>query len=334
MTWPPRHPHHLWFSVPPTLPLSPTQNKEIADATEHEANDIVDCAVEMAEKVGVTPLKVALNCGGASPREAICKFAKDCCADNLVLASSGKGQVGRLLMGSVADYCAHHAECPVTVIPPSPTLTGSGDKDAEDEAGMDGVYQAWYKVCAIKDEADARRAQSNAVALAAEQQVITAQAQQIHRRHIYVAVDGSDESEKAYMWAVNHILRAGDTLTLVCAFTPVEKTARMRYFVAMGAFSLTQEDAEEFNEDITCAAESYCHSLLRSCPAKVEADVVICEGDPRDVLIEMTQQTKAEKNTMLIVGSRGRGAIQRALLGSTSEHILHHHKAGSIVVCK
>jgi nucleotide-binding universal stress UspA family protein len=37
-------------------------------------------------------------------------------ADLLVVGSRGRGGFKRLLLGSVSQQCAHHAECPVVII--------------------------------------------------------------------------------------------------------------------------------------------------------------------------------------------------------------------------
>jgi nucleotide-binding universal stress UspA family protein len=39
-------------------------------------------------------------------------------ADMIVLGSRGAGGFTRLMMGSVADQVAHHAHCPVLIVPP------------------------------------------------------------------------------------------------------------------------------------------------------------------------------------------------------------------------
>jgi nucleotide-binding universal stress UspA family protein len=38
-------------------------------------------------------------------------------ADLLVVGSSGRGDIGSVLLGSVGLHCVHHAQCPVVVIP-------------------------------------------------------------------------------------------------------------------------------------------------------------------------------------------------------------------------
>jgi len=47
---------------------------------------------------------------------AIVRVASEIHADVLVVGSSGKGWLGRLFKGSVSDYVAHHAPCPVLLI--------------------------------------------------------------------------------------------------------------------------------------------------------------------------------------------------------------------------
>ncbi len=47
---------------------------------------------------------------------AIVRVVSEINADVLVVGSSGKGWLGRLFKGSVSDYVAHHAPCPVLLI--------------------------------------------------------------------------------------------------------------------------------------------------------------------------------------------------------------------------
>lgn len=48
---------------------------------------------------------------------AIVRVAHEMEADVLVVGSSGKGALSRLFGGSVSDYVAHHAPCPVMLVP-------------------------------------------------------------------------------------------------------------------------------------------------------------------------------------------------------------------------
>lgn len=49
-------------------------------------------------------------------RDALCEAVKMVAADFLVVGSHGYGTIKRTLLGSVSDYCAHHAKCAVMII--------------------------------------------------------------------------------------------------------------------------------------------------------------------------------------------------------------------------
>ena len=51
------------------------------------------------------------------------------------------------------------------------------------------------------------------------------------------------------------------------------------------------------------------------------AKAILISGDPRDELIAYGEKENA---ACIVVGNRGRGAIKRAFLGSTSSYIVNH----------
>ncbi|EDO34658.1 predicted protein [Nematostella vectensis] len=53
-----------------------------------------------------------------NPGEVICDFTEEKNADQVVLGCRGQGTVRRTFMGSVSEYCIHHATTPITVVPP------------------------------------------------------------------------------------------------------------------------------------------------------------------------------------------------------------------------
>ncbi|XP_047309591.1 universal stress protein in QAH/OAS sulfhydrylase 3'region-like [Impatiens glandulifera] len=54
------------------------------------------------------------------PKDKICEAGDEMHADLLVLGSRGLGKIKRAFMGSVSDYCVHHAKCPVLIVRPQP----------------------------------------------------------------------------------------------------------------------------------------------------------------------------------------------------------------------
>ncbi|KAH7422156.1 hypothetical protein KP509_13G093900 [Ceratopteris richardii] len=50
------------------------------------------------------------------PRDAICEAVEKLAVDYLVIGSHGYGAIKRTFLGSVSDYCAHKAKCPVVIV--------------------------------------------------------------------------------------------------------------------------------------------------------------------------------------------------------------------------
>jgi nucleotide-binding universal stress UspA family protein len=64
---------------------------------------------------GLQPPSVAVQAVHGIPAEELMKAARD--ADMLVVAARGTGGFARLHLGSVSTHLAHHARCPVVIIP-------------------------------------------------------------------------------------------------------------------------------------------------------------------------------------------------------------------------
>ncbi|KAK1288934.1 Universal stress protein A-like protein [Acorus calamus] len=52
------------------------------------------------------------------PKEMICQAAEEHGAALLLVGSRGLGNIERVFLGSVSDYCAHHAKCPIVIVKP------------------------------------------------------------------------------------------------------------------------------------------------------------------------------------------------------------------------
>ncbi|KAH1039264.1 hypothetical protein J1N35_041007 [Gossypium stocksii] len=50
------------------------------------------------------------------PKEKICRGAQEMHVDLLVVGSRNLGKFKRAFLGSVSDYCAQHANCPVLIV--------------------------------------------------------------------------------------------------------------------------------------------------------------------------------------------------------------------------
>lgn len=73
---------------------------------------LVESAAERLRARGLTTESVVKD---GNPGKVIVNEAKDWGADVIVVGSHGRGGLGRLLMGSVAQYVVDHAPCSVEV---------------------------------------------------------------------------------------------------------------------------------------------------------------------------------------------------------------------------
>lgn len=71
-----------------------------------------------SEMTGERPPSVVVRAVSGVAAEELIRASSD--ADMLVVGSRGSGGFSRLLMGSVSSQVAHHATCPVVIIPAVP----------------------------------------------------------------------------------------------------------------------------------------------------------------------------------------------------------------------
>ncbi|CAH3167550.1 unnamed protein product [Porites evermanni] len=83
--------------------------------SEKKARDLLESYYKKCQERSV---KCRLIKETGSPGEAVCKVAKERGVDHVVMGSRGLGTINRALVGSVSDYCLHHAHVPVSVVPP------------------------------------------------------------------------------------------------------------------------------------------------------------------------------------------------------------------------
>eukprot|EP01018_Ginkgo_biloba_P017548 Gb_37409 [translate_table: standard] len=92
---------------------------KVLDTLEKDAKNMTKKVFARATKVckakNVTP-ETKVYIGDA--RDVLCNAVKNHSPDMLVVGSHGYGYFKRALLGSVSDYCAHHAQCPVIIVKP------------------------------------------------------------------------------------------------------------------------------------------------------------------------------------------------------------------------
>jgi nucleotide-binding universal stress UspA family protein len=131
---------------------------------------------------------------------------------------------------------------------------------------------------------------------------------------IVVGVDPSPSGGAALEWALREAVSTNASLLAVRAWT------HTAYAAEAYAYSSTTFDGAE-----SATAQREAEEQLKLVTERVAgSDTVDCTasavfGTPSQVLLE-----QGEDSAMIVVGSRGHGALSRAVLGSVSAAVLHH----------
>lgn len=137
---------------------------------------------------------------------------------------------------------------------------------------------------------------------------------------VVAGIDGSDGAEVALDEAITEAKLRRIPLRIVCAWRmPTE-------LYGVGGFSLAIDTAtidvlrEAAEQVVTKAVE-------RARQAGADCDGEAVEGQAASVLVQ-----EAEGAALVVVGERGRGGFSSLLLGSVSQHVVHHAHCPVLVV--
>jgi nucleotide-binding universal stress UspA family protein len=140
-----------------------------------------------------------------------------------------------------------------------------------------------------------------------------------HAPRIVAGVDGSPSSLAALRWAVRQARRTGGTVDAVIAWQ----------FPATGNFGWAPVSAID-DLDFESVAKHTLEEAIGSLgdeAAGVTVRPVVVQGLAAQVLLDA-----AAGADLLVVGSRGHGGFADALLGSVSQHCVHHASCPVVVM--
>jgi nucleotide-binding universal stress UspA family protein len=144
---------------------------------------------------------------------------------------------------------------------------------------------------------------------------------------VVVATDGSEGAVTAARDAMA-LLAAGSSVLVLAVFEPVEgMTAGLDSGFSGGIADpalMAQEDSAQ-RAEVEAAVEHTMKALVVSGPVEGRVEL----GDPGRKICSVAQQVGAD---LVVVGSRGRGFLRRAILGSVSTHVVHNAPCPVLVV--
>jgi nucleotide-binding universal stress UspA family protein len=138
--------------------------------------------------------------------------------------------------------------------------------------------------------------------------------------NILVAIDGSPDAEQALTQAIDLAEAEHARLTI---FSAVVSPPAAAYFGAGGGVAATLARNAETD------TETILREAVQRVPAGVSVSTVQRSEPVRPALVE---QVKTGHHDLVVMGSRGRGALRSSLLGSVSHYALHHSPVPVLIV--
>jgi nucleotide-binding universal stress UspA family protein len=137
--------------------------------------------------------------------------------------------------------------------------------------------------------------------------------------HILVAVDGSPHADQALTHAIDLASCARTRLTLMTAVPEVPTPAYLTPGVPVGALG----------DEARADAKAVLRSARDRVPDDVPVTTVLTDQPIRGALIHQIEESRCD---LVVMGSRGRGTVRSALLGSVSHYVLHHSPVPVLIV--
>jgi nucleotide-binding universal stress UspA family protein len=137
--------------------------------------------------------------------------------------------------------------------------------------------------------------------------------------NILIPVDGSPDAEEALGQAIDLAKAENASLTLITALAELPATA---YVVAGQATGDLVEDTHD-------QAAAILRQARERVPDGLAVTTVLTDQAIRAALI---RQIEEGRHDLVVMGSRGRGAVRSALLGSVSHYVLHHSRVPVLIV--
>ncbi len=135
--------------------------------------------------------------------------------------------------------------------------------------------------------------------------------------NIVAAIDGSPHSARVVSYAADLAQRYGARVYLVYAYAPIPSY--------LGDEQLYRVAGEEVDRG-RALLEPYADVLRR---AGIQVDLEVVEGPPSRAILTVAETRNAD---LIVIGSRGLGAIRGLLLGSVSERVVRMARCPVLVV--
>lgn len=138
--------------------------------------------------------------------------------------------------------------------------------------------------------------------------------------NILVAVDGSPHADRALSEALDIARGSRAKLTIITAVA--EPRTGVTMALAAGA-------AAGLGPALLREAERILRDAEHRVPDDISVTTILTEDPIRSAILK---RIRDGHHDLVVMGSRGRGAVKSAVLGSVSHHVLHHSPVPVLIV--
>jgi nucleotide-binding universal stress UspA family protein len=134
---------------------------------------------------------------------------------------------------------------------------------------------------------------------------------------VLLCADGSEVATSAIAAGIE-LLRPADRVVVAMAVDPVDPMLVTGTGMAGGVMSLQESETETARRDADARA---LLEAVRTELALRDAELIVVAGPPGPSLCELAASLPA---SVIVMGTRGRGGLRRAVLGSVSDHVVRN----------
>lgn len=134
---------------------------------------------------------------------------------------------------------------------------------------------------------------------------------------ILLCTDGSELAEAALLRGLT-VLAEPDRVVIATVVEPLDPTLVVGSGIAGGV--MTPAEAQHDHDQRLARAQADADSA-RSVIGRHDAETIILTGAPGGALCELAASLPAD---VIVMGTRGRGGLRRAVLGSVSDHVVRN----------
>jgi nucleotide-binding universal stress UspA family protein len=134
---------------------------------------------------------------------------------------------------------------------------------------------------------------------------------------VLLCTDGSELAESAIRQGLD-LLRTPERLVVISVASPIDPTLVTGTGFAGGVMSFDEKN--DLIEAQRAAAENVLAETVETL-GLIDAETMVVFGDAGHVICDVAAELPA---SVVVLGTRGRSGLRRAVMGSTSDHVVRH----------